>query len=149
MSNNSTRPTYLEAYRFIVELDNVNVGSFRTMSGLGTKQDVVEFKLGGDKSVRRKPGRTSFGNIVLERGFSTGRELWDWRKNVVDGKGDRRSGSIVFLNPDASEARRYNFFRAWPVSWDGPSLAASGTDMAIEKLELAVEWVEIADADNG
>lgn len=141
-----TRTNYLEAYRFLVELDSVTVGSFKTMAGLSTKQEVIEYKLGGDKSVRRKPGRVSYSNITLERGFSTDSALWDWRKKIIDGEADRRSGSVVFLNSDGSEARRYNFFRAWPIGWDGPSTAAGGSDTAIEKLELAVEWVEIAEA---
>ncbi len=141
-----TRSTYLEAYRFLVELDSVTVGSFKTMGGLSTKQEVIEYKLGGDKSVRRKPGRVSYSNITLERGFSTDSALWDWRKKIIDGEEDRRSGSVVFLNSDGSEARRYNFFRAWPIGWDAPSMTAGGSDTAIEKLELAVEWVEIAEA---
>lgn len=138
------RESYLEAFRFQVELDSVTVAAFKTMSGLSSKQDVVEFKLGGDSSVRRRPGRVSFNNITLERGFSVDSELWDWRKKIIDGEDDKRSGAIVFLNPDGTEARRYNFFRAWPVSWEGPSLTAGGSDTAVEKLELAVEWLEIA-----
>ena len=138
------REAYLEAFRFQIELDSVTVAAFKTMSGLSSKQDVVEFKLGGDKSVRRRPGRVSFNNITLERGFTVDKELWEWRKKIIDGEDDKRTGAIVFLNPDGSEALRYNFFRAWPVNWEGPSLTAGGSDTAVEKLELAVEWIEIA-----
>jgi phage tail-like protein len=135
--------TYLEAYRFQIELDGINIGAFKSMSGLSTKQDVIEFKLGGDMSVRRKPGRVSYGNIVLEKGFTTDTALQDWRKKVIDGEDDRRSGAIIYLNADGSEAIRYNFFRAWPVSWEGPTATAGTADTAVEKLELAVEWVEV------
>ncbi len=138
------RESYLAAFRFQVEVDSVTIAAFKTMSGLSTKQDVVEFKLGGDKSIRRRPGRVSFNNITLERGFSTDKSLADWRQAIVDGKDDRRSGAIVYLNADGSEALRYNFFRAWPVNWEGPSLTAGGSDTAVEKLELAVEWIEAA-----
>ena len=143
-SNTSDTGTpYLGVNKFIVELDGIGVGSFRTMSGLSSKQDVVEFKLGGDRSVRRKPGRVTFNNITLEHGFSKDTELADWRQAIIDGKDDRRTGAIVFLNADGTEALRYNFFRAWPVNWEGPSLNATGNDLAIEKLELAVEWVQV------
>ena len=138
------REAYLEAFRFQIELDSVTVAAFKTMSGLSSKQDVVEFKLGGDKSVRRRPGRVSFNNITLERGFTVDKELWEWRKKIIDGEDDKRTGAIVFLNPDGTEALRYNFFRAWPVNWEGPSLTAGGSETAVEKLELAVEWIEIA-----
>jgi len=134
---------YLGTHRFLIELDQVTVASFRTMSGLSSKQDVVEYKLGGDRSVRRKPGRVTFNNITLERGFSTDKALADWRQAIIDGKDDRRTGAIVYLNADGSEALRYNFFRAWPVNWEGPGLNATGNELAIEKIELAVEWIQI------
>ena len=146
MSNNNTADPgtpYLAAHRFLIELDDITVGSFRTMYGLSSKQDVIEYKMGGDRSVRRKPGRVTFNNITLERGFSEDTSLAEWRQNVIDGKDDRRTGAIVFLNADGSEALRYNFFRAWPVGWEGPGLNATGNETAIEKLELAVEWLEV------
>ncbi len=146
MSNSNTADPgtpYLAAHRFLIELDDITVGSFRTMSGLSSKQDVIEYKMGGDRSVRRKPGRVTFNNITLERGFSEDTSLAEWRQNVIDGQDDRRTGAIVFLNADGSEALRYNFFRAWPVSWEGPGLNATGNETAIEKLELAVEWLEV------
>jgi phage tail-like protein len=143
------REAYLEAFRFQIEVDSVTIAAFKTMSGLSSKQDVVEFRLGGDKSIRRRPGRVSFNNLTLERGFTVDDELWKWRKEVIDGKGEdaKRTGAVVFLNPDGTEARRYNFFRAWPVNWEGPSLTAGASDTAVEKLELAVEWIEIADGE--
>ncbi len=148
----TSKPHYISGHRFLIELDDVTVGSFKSMSGLSSKQDVIEYKLGGDKSVRRKPGRVTFNNIVLEKGFTNGTELADWRKKVIDGEKDddiRKTGAIVFLEEDGqTEAIRYNFFRAWPVSWEGPSLNAGGSDTAIEKLELAVEWIQVEPAAN-
>jgi phage tail-like protein len=75
--------------------------------------------------------------------MTSNKDLLDWFKNILDGKNDRRSGAIVYLNADGGEALRYNFFRAWPVNWEGPGLNASGNELAIEKLELAVEWIQI------
>ena len=134
---------YIASHRFLIEIDGITVGSFKQMGGLSSKQDVVEYKLGGDKSVRRKPGRVTFNNITLEKGFTDDTALADWRQAIVDGKDERKTGAIVFLNADGSEALRYNFFRAWPVNWEGPSLNAGGSDTAIEKIELAVEWIQV------
>lgn len=145
-SNANTADTgtpYLAGNRFVIELDGISVGSFRSMSGLSSKQDVIEYKLSGDTSVRRKPGRVTFGNIILEKGFTSDRTLADWRQAIVDGKDERKTGAIVFMNADGSEAVRYNFFRAWPVGWEGPSLNAGSGETAIEKLELAVEWIQV------
>jgi phage tail-like protein len=145
-SNGEKQDKVLGNYRFLIELDGKSAGFFKSMSGMGSKQDVIEYKMGGDKSVRRKAGRVTFNNIVLEKGFSTNGALYDWRKKVIDGskdgKDDRKDGAIVILDHDGSEQVRYNFFRAWPVSWEAPALTAGAAESAIEKIELAVEWVE-------
>ena len=130
------------AHRFHIEIDGVIQGGFKSMSGLGSKQDVIEYKLGGDRSVRRKPGRVSFNNIVLEKGYTTGKELFDWRKSMLEGEDLRKNGAIIVLEDDGSQAARWDFFRAWPVSWEGPALTAGASESAVEKVELAVEWVE-------
>ena len=39
------------------------------MSGMTSETEIVEFKQGNDRVVRKKPGRTTYSNIVLERGF--------------------------------------------------------------------------------
>ena len=147
MSNwDFTEETFLGSYRFIVEINDLAVGYFKSVSGLNSKNDVIEYKLGGNRSVRRRPGRVAFGNISLEKGFSTGSDLFDWRQLVVDGaaKKQRKDGSIILLDNAGEEAVRYNFFRAWPVAWEGPSITAGAAETAIEKIELAVEWVQLA-----
>jgi len=131
-------------YRFFIEIDGVNVGYFKSMSGLASKQDVIEHRYGGDRSVRRKPGRVSFTNLVLEMGFTTDSTLWDWRLDTVQGKREKRDLSVVILDHDGTEQVRYNVFRGWPVSWEGPSLVAGAGETAVEKIELAVEDVQRA-----
>jgi phage tail-like protein len=39
---------------------------------------------------------------------------------------------------------RWNFVKAWPAKWTGPSLSAKSNDVAIETLELAHEGLERA-----
>ncbi len=132
----------LGAHRFHIEIDGVIQGGFKSMSGLGSKQDVIEYKLGGDRSVRRKPGRVSYNNIVMEKGYTTGKELFDWSKSMLEGEDLRKNGAIIVLEDDGSQAARWDFFRAWPVSWEGPALTAGAAESAVEKVELAVEWIE-------
>ncbi len=136
-------------YHFLLEIqgiinDNkIIVGGFKSVSGMDSQTEVVEFKQGNDKIVRKKPGRTTYSNIVLERGYTATDDLWQWRKNIEDGKIDRRSGSIIVLDQDgATEVARYNFFEAWPCKWNVPDMNADSSAMAIEKIELALEKVE-------
>ena len=139
------------SFHFLLEIqgiinDNkIIVGGFKSVSGMDSQTEVVEFKQGNDKVVRKKPGRTTYSNIVLERGYTATDDLWLWRKNIEDGKIDRRSGSIIVLDQDgATEVARYNFFEAWPCKWNVPDMNADSSAMAIEKIELAIEKVERA-----
>lgn len=136
-------------YHFLLELQGIIsdtkiiVGGFKSVSGMDSQTEVVEFKQGNDKVVRKKPGRTTYSNIVLERGYTATDDLWTWRKNIEDGKIDRRSGSVIVLDQDGStEVARYNFFEAWPCKWNVPDMNADSSAMAIEKVEIAVERVE-------
>ena len=137
------------AYNFLLEVqgiisDNkIIVGGFKSMSGMDSETEIVEFKQGNDTVVRKKPGRTTYANIVLERGYTATDDLWTWRQNIENGKIDRRSGSIIILDQDGqTEVARYNFYEGWPCKWYVPDMSADSSAMAIEKLEIALEKVE-------
>jgi len=137
------------AYNFLLEVqgiisDNkIIVGGFKSMSGMDSETEIVEFKQGNDTVVRKKPGRTTYANIVLERGYTATDDLWTWRQNIENGKIDRRSGSIIVLDQDGqTEVARYNFFEGWPAKWYVPDMNADSSAMAVEKIEIAVEKVE-------
>ena len=61
-----------------------------------------------------------FPKLVLKRGFTKSDELWRWRKTVMDGKTQRRSGSIVLHNEAREPALRWNFREGWPSKLRGP-----------------------------
>ena len=137
------------SFHFLLEIQGVVsdtkiiVGGFKSVSGMDSETEIVEFKQGNDKVVRKKPGRTTYANIVLERGYTATDDLWQWRKNIEDGKIDRRSGSVIILDQDGqTEVARYNFYEGWPSKWYVPDMSADSSAMAIEKLEIAVEKVE-------
>ena len=139
------------AYNFLLEVTGITqdskiiVGGFKSVSGMDSETEVIEFKQGNDMVVRKKPGRTTYANIVLERGYTATDDLWLWRKNIEDGIIDRRSGSIIVLDQDGqSEVARYNFYEGWPAKWYVPDMDADNSSMAIEKIEIAVEKVERA-----
>jgi len=137
------------AYNFLLEIQDIIgdakiiVGGFKSVSGMDSETEIVEFKQGNDKVVRKKPGRTTYANITLERGYTATDDLWKWRKNIEDGIIDRRAGSVVILDQNVEkEVGRYNFYEAWPCKWYVPDMSGDSSAMAIEKIELAVEKVE-------
>ncbi len=136
-------------YNFLLEIqgiinDNkIIVGGFKSVSGMDSETEIIEFKQGNDLVVRKKPGRTTYANIVLERGYTATDDLWTWRQNIEYGKIDRRSGSVIVLDQDGTtEVARYNFYEGWPCKWNVPDMNSDSSAMAIEKIEIAVEKVE-------
>src|SRR5512143_665877 len=49
----------------------------------------------GQGTTRKLPGLMKYNNVVLKRGWTKDRWLWNWRKQVIDGKTQRASGAIV------------------------------------------------------
>jgi len=138
-------------FMFLLEISGIIgdakiiVGGFKSISGMDSETEIIEFKQGNDMVVRKKPGRTTYANIVLERGYTATDDLWQWRKNIEDGKIDRRSGSVIILDNDGqTEVARYNFYEGWPCKWYVPDMDADKSGMAIEKVEIAVEKIERA-----
>jgi phage tail-like protein len=141
------------SFNFYLEIQEYNtdhkqiVGGFKSVSGMASETEIIEFKQGNDKVVRKKPGRTTYSNIVLERGYTSTDTLFRWRKNIEDGLIDRRAGTLIIMDNDGETViSRYNFFEGWPCKWEVPSMDSDSSAMAIEKLEIAVEKLERADS---
>jgi phage tail-like protein len=131
-------------YNFVVEIEGVAQAGFAECSGFTSETAVIDYREGSDPSrVRKLPGVTKYGNVVLKRGITRSRDLWLWRKAIVDGQIDRRSVSVILLDEARQEVMRANLFSAWPCKWTGPTLRATGNEVAIETLELTHEGLEI------
>ena len=91
-----------KSFNFIVEIDNIARAAFSEVSGLESETAVIEYRSGQDFVTRKLPGLTRYANIVLRHGLTKDRELWDWRKNIVEGNPDRRNGSIKLLDDQLS-----------------------------------------------
>src|SRR5262245_43678848 len=98
------------ATNFLVEIDGIASAGFLACTGSGSESAVIEYREGGDIThARLLPGLTRYGRIVLRRGITRNRDLWDWRQTVVTGQTQRRNGAIVLLADDRTEAMRWTF----------------------------------------
>lgn len=133
-------------YNFLLEIDGGSeaVAGFTEVSGINTETDVVEYREGADTAtVRKLAGLRKYGNITLKRGYTTNTELWDWRKTVIDGATERKSGAIVLLDESRQPALRWEFSEAWVSKYEGPALNSTANEAAIESIEIAVEDVRL------
>lgn len=139
------RPDPHSQLNFRVEIAGIVAGAFSEVTGLDVSVDVVDYREGGDPShVRKLPGLTKYATLTLTRGFTGSTELWEWMKKTIDGQIERKAGSIILLNDARQEVARWNFYNGWPCRWTGPSLNATGNEVAIETLEIVHEGLELA-----
>ncbi len=110
---------------------------------------MISQKLPGPYHERQSATKKStVTNVTLKRGYINSTELCPTiltkqrRKAVIEGKVQRKSGSIILCADDGTEIMRYNFFEGWPTKWKGFTLDGKGTDVNVEELELAVEKIE-------
>jgi phage tail-like protein len=130
---------------FRVEFEGLNFGSFQEFSGLSASNEVYEIKEGGLNSHAHKfVTRTSYGDLTLKRGFVNDGFLFWWFDDAsLNTWTFRMNGSVIMMRDGRQDACRWNFFRAFPIKWEGPSGNASSSGIAIETLTLACEWVEL------
>lgn len=134
------------AFNFLVEIENVTVAGFHEVSGLTTETDAIDYRNGDEENIVRKlPGLKKVVNIVMKRGYTDSTELWQWRKQVLDGQTQRQSGSVVLLNENREPVLRWNFREGWPCKWEGPALNAKNNEVAIEALEICHEGLVLED----
>lgn len=124
---------------------------FMECKGFKTTQNVIELaevfpqawgKAKQGRVIRTKmPGNEKVNNINLRRGLSSSMTLWNWIKAVQEGKWAEqlRNGHLVIYRQDGEEGARFAFERAWPIGYTVADSVVSGSDLAFEELELAVE----------
>src|SRR6476620_9355250 len=103
----------LDQYRgfnFLVEIDGITQAGFQECGGLDSQTANIDYREGADPThVRKLTGLNSFTPISLKRGVTDSDELWKWRLTAVNGKTERRNGSVVLLDESGAEKIRWNF----------------------------------------
>lgn len=145
MAETGSRNDPFAAFNFLVDIGGATAG-FSEVSGLTTETDVIEYRTGAmDITVTKLPGLKKFTNIMLKRGFTNTKELWEWRKTVIDGRTERRDGTITLLNEARQPALQWNFYYGWPSKWEGPTMNAKTNEVAIETLNITCEKIELVE----
>ena len=126
-------------------------GYFMECKGFKYTQNVIELaevfpeKWGKAKQGRvirtKLPGNEKVNNISLRRGLSSSMTLWNWIEGVQSGNwaNQCKNGRLVIYRQDGQEGARFAFEGAWPVGYSIADSVVSGSELAFEELELAVE----------
>jgi phage tail-like protein len=130
----------LRNFRFRLEIDGIQQAGFSEATVPDTTSDVVEYREGTEITTPRKlPGLTKYGNLSLKWGTTDSMDLYNWRKQIIDGNVQRKNIAVVLIDEAGNDKARYEFVNAWPNKYDPSDLNATGNAVAIETLEIVHE----------
>ncbi len=130
---------------FLFEVDGVEIGVFREVTGLSVSIQVHEIHEGGQNGFAHKlPGRMSWPNLVFRRGLTQSDALFDWmgkssgegyagNKNTLT----RSTGAVTAMDAEGNRLRAWEFADVFPIRWQGPDFEASSATPLEEELEVA------------
>ncbi len=129
-------------YNFLVEIDGITRAGFRECSGLDSTQDPIIYREGNDPlTTRQLPGLNKYSHVSLKRGITDDPQLWEWRTKAMNGKTEYRNVSVILLDDTGAERMRWSLAYAWPTKWVGPTFNATGSEVAIETLDICHEGI--------
>ena len=140
---------------FFLELDGVQIGSFRECSGLEMEVEIIESKETdntGKMVIRKIPGANKYTPVTFKRGQTSDRKLWEKFAGSLSAQNmagkraggfKRINGAIIIKDPSgASEVVRYNFFEAWISKYKGGELNATSNNLALEEVTIVHEGMD-------
>ena len=130
----------LRNFRFRLEIEGIQQAGFSEVTVPDTTTDVVEYREGTEiTTVRKLPGLTKYGNLSLKWGTTDSMDLYNWRKQIIDGNIQRKNIAVIVVDEAGNDKARYEFVNAWPSKYDPSDLNATGNAVAIETLEIVHE----------
>jgi phage tail-like protein len=135
---------------FELSMDGLTLGWFTGCTGLTLEFDTITFKEGNGAQIieRKRPGKPKYEEIVLKRGFTQDKALYDWFDTVVQAADETpyKTGSIVIYDRTQNEVARFNMEWAWPSKLTVSDLSAGTDEVMVEELTIQHEFIDWVDS---
>lgn len=129
--------------RFRVEIDDVEVPGWRSVTIPSSSTEQGEYREGEDPDSEKKIwGQTTFADLEMERGVQPGdTRLFDWREEVRIGNVDdgRKQVAVILMDEEGEPQIRWEFEDAWIKYYRPPQLSAGDDDVATERITVAFD----------
>jgi phage tail-like protein len=129
------------AMRFEVVVDGVDLGGWATCEGLEVDFKPEAIEAGGINDYHPYlPGKVTYSQVTLSRAItaSDSSKVMRWLSGKVrDFKGG--TGEITLLDSGHKKVASWSLRNVYPSKWTGPTLDATSSKVAIEKLALVHE----------
>jgi hypothetical protein len=149
-------------FRFQVEIESILTAGFSEIRGLSMGierteaapeladaplwRHVLERDMSwGDAPTVGSTTRADAPTLKLRRGVTDSTALWNWFRDWIEGAADPADARVVLLDAEGEPTRGWICKQARPVRWDGPTLSATDSGVAMETFELAHDGIELLD----
>lgn len=130
------RPDPYRVFRFVVEIDGTEAGGFQSVAGIERQTQIEPYREGGVNDYEHQLAvKTTYPALTLKRGL-VDTWMWDWHQEVIAGRVQRRTVSLLLLDGRGEEAWRWVVVGAYPAKWTGAELEALTAAVATESVEL-------------
>lgn len=120
-------------------------GAFAECTGLEATMEPKVIKAGGaNYGAAQRAGPVTFATVVLKRGMTTTRDLWNWFQTVAGGGYSYRLDARITMQSHNGQAMlTWVLERALPVKFKAADLNAKEGGIGIEELHLAHEGLRL------
>src|SRR6516165_8711264 len=138
--------------RFKVTVDHNDLGGWDSCKGLQINFNLIEVREGGTNDHSYwLPDKIKYDKITLTRAMTkaTSKVIQDWLKSYIDHAQKSKEGAtatITLLDARNQEVQSWTLLGVFPLQWQGPSLTAQDSKIAVETLVLVHEGFEALDS---
>jgi phage tail-like protein len=135
----------ISRYHFTVEWGGSRIG-FTEVSGLDIEIEAVSYREGSNPQdhVNKIPGMRKFSDITLKRGIVRGdNDFFKWINTKEIDNIERRDLTISLLDGQHQPVVVWKVNNAFPVKYEGPTLVAQSSELAIETLVITHEGIRV------
>ncbi|GBF34827.1 hypothetical protein DCCM_3947 [Desulfocucumis palustris] len=127
-------------FRFRVEVEGIEQAGFSEVTGFDASIDVIEYREGNEVITPRKlPGLAKYSNITLKWGVTDSMDMYNWISSAIEGTVERKTVTIIAIDEEGNDVATWQVIEAWPAKYTAPDFNGTGSEVAIESLELAHE----------
>lgn len=140
--------TFLDKFKFTIEIDGVAHAGFNKMSALEAEFDEITYREGGDLVPTVKdPGLLNVSDVTLERGaVADDGDLYDWFEQVADYATNtglnqpnfKREFDIVERDREGSPVQRWRCEEAWVKKFTAGEWDADASEKVIQMVTLSI-----------
>jgi phage tail-like protein len=145
VDRNSTKnigADHMGGYNFTVQVEGIAAGYFKNVEGLSMELEVIEFQDGDDLLLRKRPGRTKYGDITLKKGYVVTPDLQKWWEETVAGSLTRKTITVQLKDNTGNIVQTWVAYECWPKAWKINGLDGKGNDVVTEEIVFVVEQLK-------